>query len=325
MNQSLSTAETDTIERHHSPVAVFFRGMAMGAADIVPGVSGGTIAFITGIYFRLLEAISQVPVATFRHLFRGRIGDFWRSCDGSFLLTLLLGILASVASLASLISYVLDTWPILIWSFFFGLILASVWHVGQQLRALAAPLIVPFVVGTLFAWWITTLSAGQIAPGYLAFLGAGAIAICAMILPGISGSFILVLLGMYAPVLDAIRQIDLIPLMLFAGGCLIGLLSVARAITWAFHHFHDQVLALLIGFMVGALNKVWPWKETLSWRINSAGEQVALNEAPVSPAYYTEVTGEPSQWIWAILATLAGIVLVLGVEWVGRRKKPEPI
>jgi putative membrane protein len=294
--------------------------MAMGAADIVPGVSGGTIAFITGIYFRLLEAIGAVPQAVFRHLLRGEFKAFWHSCDGTFLLSLLVGIIGSIATLASAISYILAEYPILVWSFFFGLIVASVWHVGRQVRHYVPVLILPLFVGTVFAWWVTTLPASQLAPSSLVFFGAGALAICAMILPGISGSFILVILGMYVPVLDAIRALEVGTLLIFAGGCLLGLLSVARLITWAFKRFHDPVLALLTGFMVGALNKVWPWKETLSWRTNSAGEQVPLHEASISPLGYAEMTGHDPKLMLAALCAVAGLLLVLLVEWAGSRR-----
>lgn len=305
--------------RPHHPFAVFFRGMAMGAADIVPGVSGGTIALITGIYFRLLEALGALPQAVIRHLFHGRLKVFWRACDGTFLLSLLAGIVVSIAILASAISYILAEYPILIWSFFFGLIVASVWHVGRQVRHYVPALLLPFLAGTVFAWWVTTLPESQLAPSAMVFFGAGTLAICAMILPGISGSFILVILGMYTPVLDAVRALDIVTLLIFAGGCLVGLLSVARLITWAFRHFHDPVLALMTGFMVGALNKVWPWKETLSWRINSAGEKVPLNEAVISPMHYAEITGQDPQLVLAVFCALVGLLLVLVVEWAGKR------
>ncbi len=310
---------TEPVRSHH-PFAVFLRGMAMGAADIVPGVSGGTIAFITGIYFRLLEAIAAVPRAVFRHLPRCQFKAFWLACDGTFLLVLLMGIVASIATLASAISYILAEYPILIWSFFFGLIVASVWHVGRQVRHYVPALIVPFLAGILFAWWVTTLPASQLSPSSLVFFGAGALAICAMILPGISGSFILVILGMYVPVLDAIRALEFGTLLIFVGGCLVGLLSVARLITWAFSRFHDSVLALLTGFMVGALNKVWPWKETLSWRTNSAGERVPLNEASISPLHYAEMTGQDPQLLVAVICAMAGLLLVLLVEWSGNKR-----
>ncbi|MDX1552740.1 MAG: DUF368 domain-containing protein [Marinobacter sp.] len=294
--------------------------MAMGAADIVPGVSGGTIAFITGIYFRLLDAIGAAPQAVFRHLPRGQFRALWLACDGTFLLSLLTGVIVSIATLASAISFILAEYPILIWSFFFGLIVASVWHVGRQVRHYVPSLVVPFLAGALFAWWVSTLPASELAPSPMIFFGAGALAICAMILPGISGSFILVILGMYVPVLDAIRALDLGTLVIFASGCLLGLLSVARLITWAFRHFHDPVLALLTGFMVGALNKVWPWKETLTWRTNSAGEQVPLNEASISPLGYAEMTGQDPQLLLAVFCAAVGLLLVLLVEWAGTKR-----
>jgi len=308
-----------TVNREHPLWSVFVRGMAMGAADIVPGVSGGTIALITGIYFRLLEAISGLPESAWQHLPKGHFRAFWQACDGAFLLCLLAGILVIIATLASVISYALDTYPILIWSFFFGLIVASVWHVSRQVQSFRAPLLVPLVVGIAFAWWVGGLAGMPLQPSLPMFFGAGALAICAMILPGISGSFILVILGMYAPVLDAIRAPDLGILAVFALGCLTGLLSVARLITWAFSRFHDVVLALLIGFMVGALDKVWPWKETLTWRTNSSGEQVPLNEASISPFSYAEIMGQDSQLLLAFLFALAGLATVLAVEWAGKR------
>ena len=314
-----SDPESETGRIHH-PAAVFLRGIAMGAADIVPGVSGGTIAFITGIYFRLLGAINAVPAAVFHDLLRGRFGAFWRTCDGTFLACLLAGILTSIATLASAISYMLVAYPILIWSFFFGLIVASVWHVGRQVRHYEPLLLIPLLLGIAVAWWITTLSASEVAPSALAFFGAGALAICAMILPGISGSFILVIIGMYAPVLAAIKSVDVGVLMLFMAGCVVGLLSIARLITWAFHHFHDLVLALLTGFMIGALNKVWPWKETLSWRVNSSGEKVPLNEASVWPWTFLEQAGQDPQVLLAVVMALAGFGLVLLVEWIGSRR-----
>jgi putative membrane protein len=306
--------------RNHRLWSVFLRGMGMGAADIVPGVSGGTIAFITGIYFRLLEAISGLPEAAWNHLRKGRFREFWRACDGTFLLCLLSGVLVSIATLATVISYALDEYPILIWSFFFGLIVASVWHVSRQVKSPGPGLLLPFVVGVVFAWWVGGLSGMPLQPSLPMFFGAGMLAICAMILPGISGSFILVILGMYAPVLDAIRAPEPAILAVFAIGCLLGLLSVARVITWAFSRFHDLVLALLIGFMVGALNKVWPWKETLTWRTNSSGEEVPLNEASVSPFSYAEQAGQDPQILLALLFSILGLGLVLGIEWAGKRQ-----
>ena len=306
-------------------LGIFLRGMAMGAADIVPGVSGGTIAFITGIYFRLLAAVDSIPSAFFRQLCRGQFRQFWQATDASFLSTLLAGILISVATLASVISHALAQYPILLWSFFFGLILASVWHVCREIKVPRAVLMVPLLIGVIFAWWVTTLSSVQVDPSAIVIFGSGALAICAMILPGISGSFILVILGMYAPILAAIKGVELGTLILFASGCVVGLLSIARVLTWAIHRFHDAMLALLTGFMIGALNKVWPWKETLSWRTNSAGEQVPMAEVSVSPLQYADATGAAPELLGALLAALAGFFLVLLIEWLSTTFKGQQV
>lgn len=300
-------------------LAILLRGIAMGAADIVPGVSGGTIAFITGIYFRLLDAINQVPVAFWRHLCRGRPVAFWQACDGTFLATLLAGILFSVVSLASLITYALETHPVPLWSFFFGLILASVWHVAREIRDRRAWLLLAGAVGFVFAWWVTSLTTVETTPTAWVLFGSGAVAICAMILPGISGSFILVVLGMYAPVLEALRELALMKLAIFSAGCVVGLLSIARLLTWAVQRHHDLVLAVLTGVMIGSLNKVWPWKQTLSWRTNSAGEQVPVEQVNVMPQQFAEVTGASSELGLAIAAALAGLLLVVSVEWLAAR------
>lgn len=288
----------------------------MGAADIVPGVSGGTIAFISGIYFRLLSSISAALPAAVKHLPKGRFREFWAELDGTFLLTLFAGIVTSIIALASFITYALDTWPIVVWSFFFGLIVASVWHVGREIRDYRAGLLIPLLLGIGFGYWVTIQSVVPLEPSPLLFFGAGAIAICAMILPGISGSFILLLMGMYAPVLAAVKELELVTLLLFAGGCLLGLLSIARVLTWAIKRHHDLILGFLTGLMIGALNKVWPWKEVISTRINSHDQVVPVEVASVSPWQYAELAGADPKIGLAILAALIGAGLVLAFEWL---------
>ncbi|WP_227662986.1 DUF368 domain-containing protein [Marinobacter daqiaonensis] len=302
---------------------IFLRGMAMGAADIVPGVSGGTIAFITGIYFRLLGAISAIPSAFLRSLVKGRGRRFWHEIDGSFLIVLLAGVLSSVVGLANAITWALETYPIALWSFFFGLILASVWHVLGRLKRWRWVLLVPLALGTAFAWWVTTLTISRVEPGALMFFLSGALAICAMILPGLSGSFILLVLGMYAPVLTAVRDFDPVTLLLFLGGCVVGLLSFARILGFALRRAHDPILALLTGFMIGALNRVWPWQVVTSWRTDSGGHQVPMEQISVTPMHYAEVTGEPAQVTVAVVALLIGIAVVLSGEWLAARFERE--
>ncbi len=302
---------------------IFLRGALMGAADVVPGVSGGTVAFITGIYFRLLGAIAAIPSAVVHELVRGRIGRFWNSIDGTFLTVLLAGILTSIVTLASAITWGLETYPIALWSFFFGLILASVWHVLGQLKAPRFWLALPIAAGAVFAWWVTTLSAGQADPAPATFFFAGAIAICAMILPGLSGSFVLLVLGMYTPVLSAVREFDLVIISLFMAGCALGLLSFARILGFALRKAQDVILAVLTGFMIGALNRVWPWQEVLAWRTDSSGARVPMEQVSVSPMRYAEVIGDSAQLPVALAAIVLGIVVVLSGEWLAsRRSRP---
>ena len=292
---------------------VFFRGLAMGAADVVPGVSGGTIAFITGIYGRLLDAISGVSPALLTPLRREGFAAAWKQLDGTFLLTLGSGILVAIASLAKVIHYLLMHHPIALWAFFFGLIIASCWHIGRTIQQWRWQELAAIVLGTVVAGWISMASPTEIEASLPVVFVAGSIAICAMILPGISGSFMLLLMGLYGPVMAAIKGLDLPLLGTFAAGALLGLLLFSRLLSWLLHHFESVVLALLTGFMVGSLVKVWPWKETLLTRINSKGEEVPFIQSNVLPQM------DISLW-WALGLMFAGAILVLGMERLTTKK-----
>ncbi|MAL98906.1 MAG: DUF368 domain-containing protein [Alteromonadaceae bacterium] len=292
----------------------------MGAADIVPGVSGGTIAFISGIYERLLTAIAHGPAVLFSAMKHRQARRFWRELDGTFLLALLAGILTSIVSLASVISLLLEQQPVRLWSFFFGLIVAAIWYVGRQIDRFGPGEIAALVAGAVVSFGITLMVPGQIAVTSLTLFAAGAIAICAMILPGISGSFILLLMGMYAPVVNAIDERAILVLGIFAAGCLSGLLLFSRLIAWALRRYQAVALALLTGFMVGSLNKVWPWKLTQEWGEDRHGNPLPLVQANVGPVDYSSVTGEPHYLVSALGLAAAGFVLVLLLEWLGERQ-----
>ncbi|VXC69630.1 Membrane protein [Pseudomonas sp. 8Z] len=298
---------------------LYAKGIAMGAADVVPGVSGGTIAFISGIYDELLRSISSVPEALML-LLRGRIKDAWQAANATFLLVLLSGIVTSILSLARLITYLLAHHPVPVWSFFFGLILVSVYLVGRDIGRWNWSRGLSFLLGLAFAYWITVAAPIQWGSDPLTLFCAGAIAICAMILPGISGSFILLLLGLYATVLGAVKNLDLAVLAVFAAGCLVGLLSFARLLSWMLSHWRDLTLSFLTGLMLGSLNKVWPWKETISWRIDSKGEQVPLLQHNLLPSQFVEISGQDSQLLLAIFLAFTGIFVVLALDWLARRK-----
>ncbi|WP_043991502.1 DUF368 domain-containing protein [Vibrio sp. AND4] len=292
----------------------YFKGMAMGAADVVPGVSGGTIAFITGIYDTLLESIRRINPSLFSIWKRDGFKATFNHINGFFLISLFAGILTSIATLAKLISWLLETHPIPIWSFFFGLILVSVYHIIRQVEKRDAIRFVALLIGIGFAYSITVLKPLHMEPTAINTILAGAIAICAMILPGISGSFILLLIGMYAPVLGAVKGFHIDILALFLVGCVTGLLTFSHLLSWLLSKFRDLTLMFLTGLMIGTLPKVWPWKETLTWRTNSKGEQVPLLQHNLSPFEFEHITSQPSQLVLAIIMMLAAIFLVLGLE-----------
>ena len=253
---------------------ISFKGIAMGAADAVPGVSGGTIAFISGIYEELITSISNINLSLLTTFKTKGFAAFWKQANGNFLLALLTGIIVSFVSFMRLAKYLLEAHPILIWSFFFGLIIASIYFVGKQITKWNISTIVSIIIGALVAYYVTTLPSMAASNNSL-FLGlAGAIAICAMILPGISGSFILVILGAYKILSDALHDFDLKKIAIFGIGAVIGLLSFSRVLKWLFKNYHNATLALLTGFIIGSLNKVWPWKRTVSVMDENTGEIV---------------------------------------------------
>ncbi|WP_161867651.1 DUF368 domain-containing protein [Pseudomonas yangonensis] len=298
---------------------LYAKGMAMGAADVVPGVSGGTIAFISGIYDELLRSIAGIPEALLL-LLRGRIKDAWQMANATFLLVLFSGIVTSILTLARVITYFLHHHPIPVWSFFFGLILVSTYLVGREIGRWNWSRAVSFVLGLAFAYWITVAAPMQWGSDLPTLFLAGAIAICAMILPGISGSFILLLLGLYSVVLGAVKDLNLLVLAVFASGCVVGLLSFARLLSWLLSRWRDLSLAFLSGLMLGSLNKVWPWKETLTWRVDSKGEQVPLLQNNLLPGQFADVSGQDPQLLFAVALAIGGIVLVLSLEWLARRR-----
>lgn len=297
-------------------VSTYLKGMAMGAADVVPGVSGGTIAFITGIYTQLLESIRRITPRLFARWRKEGFKAVWQHVNGTFLCVLLAGILTSIASLAKGISWTLTHHPIPLWSFFFGLIIASALHIAKQLPApkVRPKTVLAVLLGIGFAYWITIANPLQLTAGPLTVFLAGAVAICAMILPGISGSFILLLLGMYSPILDAVHQAQFGLLGLFAVGAVTGLLTFSHLLSWLLRRYYALTLAFLTGLMLGTLGKIWPWKHTLTWRTNSSGEQVPLVQDNLLPGAYEAIVGHSAQVGLAIVAMIGGFVLVLLLE-----------
>ena len=290
------------------------KGIGMGAADVVPGVSGGTIAFIVGIYEELIDSIKSINLTSLKMLCSLKFSRFWKAVNGNFLLAILSGIGLSVFSLAKLITYLLVQEPVLVWSFFFGLVLASIWFVSREVAQWNAKTVIAFAAGAVAAYAITITTPAETSNDLWFIFLCGAIAICAMILPGISGSFILVLLGKYFFIMDAVKSLRISVLLVFAGGSVIGISLFSRALSYALHRFHDITIAILSGFMLGSLNKVWPWKETIEPYIDRHGLAKPLIETNILPA----------RQLWeAIGLAFAGFAIVYLLERLSLKNKKE--
>jgi putative membrane protein len=291
--------------------------MLMGAADIVPGVSGGTMAFITGIYETLIDSLSAFNLTALKLVLGGEFRQAWEQVNGNFLLFLGLGIATSIISLAQIVSWLLATYPVPLWAFFFGLILASALMLMRQVSAWNSPAIMSLIAGALGALAIAVAPVVSLDFGLMGVFLAGFIAICAMILPGISGSFILILLGMYATVLNALTSLDLIFIGVFAVGAASGLLCFSRVLHWLLHKFREPTLALLTGFLFGSLAIVWPWKRVLEWVLDRHGELRPAQQIPVLPGEYLAVTGQDPAVVLSVALMVLGFIAVwlLDARW----------
>ena len=288
-----------------SKVYLFFKGVAMGAADIVPGVSGGTIALITGIYEELIESIKNINLRLFKTLFTKGFKTFWHDLNGNFLLTLSLGIMSSILLLAQFISYLLLNHEFKIWGFFFGLILSSGILIYREVNNISSSSLTYLLLGILIASIISISGPTTTPNNYFFIFLTGSIAICAMILPGISGSFILLLLSKYEFIINSIKDFKFDVLIVFALGCIFGLLLFSRFLSYLFLNYKDYVLSLLSGFLFGSLLKVWPFKTIIETRINSDGIKEAFVTRPALPN-----TGNIEEIIFFIMFSIVGYLLI---------------
>lgn len=303
---------------------ITLKGLAMGAADVVPGVSGGTIAFISGIYQELIDSINNVNLSVLKTLKKEGLKAAWQQVNGSFLLALLTGIGISILTFSKVITHLLETQPILVWSFFFGLIIASIALIWKETRNWKMVDILALIIGIALSYYITIARPVSSPDSYWYLFLSGFIAIIAMILPGISGAFILLLMGSYETVIGTINQFRdglvnlntevlgqaILKLSVFAIGAIIGLKSFSKVLHWMFEKHKNTTLALLIGFMAGSLNKVWPWKQVLETRINSHGEVVPYIDKSILPQNFD---GQP-QILTAITLAIIGFIVIFGME-----------
>ncbi len=301
-------------------LVLFLKGLLMGAADVVPGVSGGTIAFITGIYAELVETIRGFNLSALKVLKNDGLKAVWQYLNGNFLVVLLLGILTSVLSLANLMQFLLVEHPLPLWSFFSGLIVGSVIFLLRQIPLMKMSHKLLFIVGALIAYGISVAPSTVLEGNPTTMFFAGSIALCAMILPGISGSFILVLLGLYPVFIDAIAEFNITLLSSFAVGGLLGLMLFSRLLSWLLAHYLTAVMALMCGFLVGSLNIIWPWKQAVSSVTTDSGKIVVTQTENLLPDQFLLITQQDPQVILCISFSLMGYVLAFGLEYIGKAK-----
>lgn len=302
-------------------LANFFKGMAMGTANVIPGVSGGTIALITGIFERLINAIKSFDLKAVRLLLKGRFTEFMVHTDLIFLLSVLLGVLAAIVTLARLFDYLFSHYPVYIWSYFFGLVLASVYFVGRTVSRWSIPVIITFTIGTGLAIFISFLNPGTENDNFFYLMVCGVVAICSMILPGLSGSFVLFIMGNYKLLaIDAINERDFRLLFPFAIGAALGLLAFSHFLSWLLKKFKDETISLLTGFILGSVSILWPWQREV-YLLDQYGHEVLKRGEPVIVSYDRYLpdsfaTGN----IIAITTILAGIASIWFIEKWAEKK-----
>lgn len=284
-------------------IPITFKGLCMGAADIVPGVSGGTIALLMGVYNELIQSIKSIDGTALTLLFSGKFKALWLHINGAFLISILIGIAASVFTLSSIMKYTLQTHPIELWSFFFGLIGASSIVFLRGIKQWNITNITLALIGVAVATYVCLATPSTTPESYLFIFISGMIAICAMILPGISGSFILLLLGKYEFIMTSITDVDIPIILTFSSGAVIGVLIFSHFLSWLLNKFYSQTISLLAGFMIGSLLKVWPWKEAC-----------IAADIPILPHKYVELTGEPALLTQSIICLSIGIMTVISIE-----------
>lgn len=303
-------------------LSLFLKGFAMGAANVIPGVSGGTIALITGIFERLINAIKSLNGVAINLLFKGKIKDLIKHIDFYFLIAVFVGMLTSVFSIAKLLEYLFINYPVFVWSFFFGLILASVYYVGKTINKWSISVIAVFILGTAIAFFISMLNPATQNDSFVYLIICGVIAICSMILPGLSGSFILILLGNYELVMiHAVNNLDLkilIPVMIGAIG---GLIAFSHVLSWIYTRYKDQTISILTGFILGSLGILWPWKNEI-YRVDVAGNFIIKNGEKIVQSYTKYIPESFSrEVVIAVILMIFGIITISLIEKIASTQK----
>jgi len=303
-------------------IGLFLKGVGMGAANVIPGVSGGTIALITGIFEKLIHSIKSFDLVALKFLFSGKVKRFAEHVNLYFLITVFLGIAVSIFTLAKLLGFLFDNYPIYIWSYFFGLILASVYFVGRRVEKITVGVVVIFILGAFVALAITLLTPATPNGDFYYLFLCGIVAICSMILPGLSGSFVLILMGNYELVfIEGVNDLDakiLGPVIL---GAIIGLIAFSHLLSWIFRKFKDLTISLLTGFILGSLGVLWPWKENI-YRTDGLGNILKLSGEPVVQGYERVLPETLSlEVVIAVGLMIIGVLSILLIEKMAEDKK----
>jgi putative membrane protein len=310
------------MKKIHSYLLYILKGLGMGAANVIPGVSGGTIALITGIFERLINAIKSFDLKAIQLLLKGKMSDFVRYTDFWFLVSVLGGIALALVSLARLLDFLFVHYSIHIWAYFFGLILASVYFVGRRIAKWNIAVLLFFILGTAIAVSISIMTPARENDALVYLFVCGALAACSMILPGLSGSFILILMGNYQLLMiDSINQMDFPVLIPFIIGAAFGLLAFSHLLSYIFKKFKDQTIALLSGFILGSLSILWPWKQVLETYIDRHGEIKPVLQKNVLPAQYSEYSGNENHLLFAVILILLGILSIWILEKSVQKKE----
>ena len=302
-------------------ISLFAKGIAMGAANVIPGVSGGTIAFVTGIFEEFIDSLKAFDLQALRLALRFRIREFAAKTNLRFLAPLFLGVLLSLFTLGKLLDWLFTEYPVWVWSFFFGLILASVYYVSKNVRRWSGAVVAAFVLGTAVALALAFIKPAEENPNALYLVLCGVVAVCSMILPGLSGSFVLILMGNYQLVmLQAVPSFNLRALVPFAIGGAVGFIGLSRLISWLLRHFHDATLSALTGFILGSLVIIWPWKSP-EFLLDDAGLPLLKDGEQIVQGYNWSLPdlGDSAAWI-ALALMLAGVVAVAALECAAQRK-----
>ncbi len=299
---------------------LYSKGIAMGLGDSVPGVSGGTIAVITNIYDTLVYSIRAVDMEAVRLLLSGKFKSFWRHCNGTFLAVLAVGILSGLLISANTVLYLLETQFEILMAFFIGLVLASSWLLLPQTDMRRMEQCAALVAGVLLTILIGLLDPVAVEPSLVYLFFAGAVAICAMILPGLSGAFILLLLGAYQHMLTALVELQLATIVVFMAGCAAGLLAFSRLLAWLLRNYHQLSYSFIVGMLLGSLLVLWPWQQSVTVYTDSAGDQHPLQTSRIWPLNYTETTGLDPHLLASGIAVIVGAGVVLLLHRVFRQR-----